>query len=56
MNVCTKAHSHAILSVNDDIGIENRGVIVYVYCGTAPGSTSEDLCAYESGAYGNYFD
>ncbi|KAH6866606.1 heterokaryon incompatibility protein-domain-containing protein [Alternaria rosae] len=36
--------------------LENRGVVVYVYCGTAPGSTSEDLQAYENGAYGNFLD
>ncbi|KAI4928981.1 hypothetical protein J4E85_005603 [Alternaria conjuncta] len=36
--------------------LDKRGVVVYVYCGTEPGSTSEDLQAYEAGRYGNYFD
>jgi len=56
MEVCTRALSRAIPAFNDDIGIENRGVVVYVYCGTERGSTFEELKAYENGVYGNYFD
>jgi len=41
---------------NQDGRTWKRGVVVTVYCGTEPGSTFEELRAYESGRYGNYFD
>ena len=56
LEVCTTTLPCVALAVNDDVGIEGRGVVVYIYSGTELGGTPSSLKAYEKGEYGNYFD
>jgi hypothetical protein len=56
MGVCLRLLTPIVSIVNKILGVNGRGIVVYVYSGTQPGSTPEDLKAYEDGVYGNYYD